>query len=121
MKYLKQFTIIIVISFIAELLSRFVPFPAPASMWGILVLFGLLASKRLKLELIDETASFLIAIMVITFVVPAVGVYDAMIEYKGVFALILLVILISTISTIILTGLFAQMLIKAGRIKEGRE
>jgi len=117
MKYLYQFTVIIVISLGGELLSRVIPFPAPASVWGILILFTLLATKRLKLTSVDEAASFLIAIMGVVFVVPAVGVYDVVIEYREVFLLILLVIFISTITTMIFTALFTQLLIKVIRYR----
>ena len=112
MKYLYQFTIIIAISLIGELLSHVIPFPAPASVWGILLLFILLATKRLKLSSIDETATFLLTIMGVVFVVPAVGVYDVILEYRAVFLMILLIIIVSTITTMICTALFAQILIK---------
>lgn len=35
MKYLKQFGIIIIISFIGELMNMFIPLSIPASIWGL--------------------------------------------------------------------------------------
>ena len=42
MKYLKQFFLIIVISFLGELLHWVIPLPIPASIYGIILLFNLL-------------------------------------------------------------------------------
>ncbi|RAZ95809.1 CidA/LrgA family protein, partial [Klebsiella oxytoca] len=39
MKYLKQFLIILVISFIGEVLKALLPLPVPASIYGMVILF----------------------------------------------------------------------------------
>ena len=55
----KQFTIIIMFSFIGEVLRALVPFPIPAGIYGILLLFLALERKILKIEDIEEVSSFL--------------------------------------------------------------
>ena len=39
MKYLKQFLIILAISFIGEILKYIVPLPIPASIYGMVIMF----------------------------------------------------------------------------------
>ncbi len=38
MKYIKQFTIILVVSFIGELLNYLIPLPVPASIYGLVIM-----------------------------------------------------------------------------------
>ena len=45
LKLFKQFTIIIALSFIGEVLRALIPFPIPAGIYGILLLFLLLERK----------------------------------------------------------------------------
>jgi len=42
MKYLRQFLIIALVSFVGEALSRFIPLPVPGGVYGIVILFLLL-------------------------------------------------------------------------------
>lgn len=76
MKYLKQFMIILVLSFIGEVLHAILPLPIPGSIYGIVILFLLLEIKLLSLAEIEETGKFLIEIMPIMFIPPAVGLID---------------------------------------------
>ena len=45
MKYLKQFTIILILSFIGEALHEILPFPVPGNIYGIVLLLFLLENK----------------------------------------------------------------------------
>ena len=42
MKYLYPFVIILAFTFLGELMNYFIPLPIPASIWGLLLLFGAL-------------------------------------------------------------------------------
>ena len=77
MKLLKQFGIIVFISFIGELLHEFLPLPVPASIYGIVILFACLECKIIKVADIRETSIFLIEIMPIMFIPAAVGLMDS--------------------------------------------
>ncbi len=76
MKYLKQFAIIITITFIAEVLSFFVPLPVPSGIYGMVILFALLCLKIIKPEQIEGVADFLITIMGVMFVPAGVGILE---------------------------------------------
>jgi len=73
MKFLIQFLIIIAFSFAGELLHFLLPLPIPASIYGIILLFGALELKWIKVKDIRETSSFLIAVMPVMFIPAAVG------------------------------------------------
>ena len=68
MKYLWQFSIIMVITFIAEIIKDFLPLPIPASIYGLILLFAALCCKIIKVSQIKESAYFLIEIMPIMFI-----------------------------------------------------
>ena len=55
MKYLKQFGIILVLSFIGELLNHVLPLPVPSSIYGIILMFICLKTGLIPLEEVDET------------------------------------------------------------------
>ena len=59
MKYIRQFAIIIAISCVGELFHYLLPFPVPASIYGMVIMLTLLVSKRLKLEDVKEMVSLL--------------------------------------------------------------
>ena len=73
MKYLKQFAIIALLSFLGELLHYLLPLPVPASIYGLLLLFGGLFSGVIKLSWVKDTGKYLINIMPVMFIPPAVG------------------------------------------------
>ena len=45
MKFLKQFTIILIVSFIGEILNHLIPLPVPASIYGLVIMFACLKFK----------------------------------------------------------------------------
>lgn len=86
MKYFKQFCIIAGVSFAGELLHAVLPFPIPASVYGLVMMVILLLSGIVKLEMIEETADFFIATMGIFFV-PSTREFDSYIREKSLKAL----------------------------------
>ena len=72
MKYIRQFLIILLISFLGELLKYIIPLSVPASIYGMVLMFLALELKILKVSDVKETSTFLIEIMPLMFV-PAGG------------------------------------------------
>ena len=120
MKYLKQFLIILAVSAAGEVIRYFVPLPIPASIYGVLLMLGLLISGILKLEDVRECAEFLIAIMAVMFIPAAVGLIDSYASLKPVLLPALLIIVASTILTGAISGKTAQWLI-AGKEGGGKD
>ena len=50
MKILRQFVIILLISFLGELLKAALPLPVPASVWGLILMLAALKTGVLKLS-----------------------------------------------------------------------
>ncbi len=108
MKYLKQFAIILTISFAGELLNHWIPFPIPASVYGIGILFVCLWTKRLPLEAVEEAGDFLIQIMPIMFVPAAVGLMDSWGIIKDSYLKYLAVICLTTVAVMAVSGRVTQ-------------
>lgn len=112
MKYIFQIGIIATISFVAELLYYFLPFPIPASVYGLVILFVLLCFKVIKLEQIEDVADFLLVIMPILFIEPSVGLMTSVDAIRGQAVVLVLMCILSTIVVTIVTGLVAQAIIR---------
>ena len=68
MKYIYQLFIILVVTFVGELLHYFIPIPVPASIYGLIIMLILLCTKVVKLEHVERTSDFLIEIMPLAYV-----------------------------------------------------
>lgn len=77
MKYLLQFLIIVTIAFLGEVLHYLIPIPISASIYGIILLFIALELRWVKVKDIREVTVFLLAVMPVIFVPPAVGLIDS--------------------------------------------
>ena len=63
MKYVKQFSIILGISFLAELLEILIPLPIAASVYGLVIMLVGLITKLIPLEKVETAADFLVDAM----------------------------------------------------------
>ena len=104
MKYVRQFLIILVISFIGELLRYYIPLKIPASIYGLVLLFAALELRIIKLVSIRETSRFLIEIMPLMFVPAGVGLLSSWGVLKPVCVPIMVIVLISTIIVMAVSG-----------------
>lgn len=108
MKYLTQFLRILAFTLAGELLQRLVPLPIPASVYGLVLLFGALNSGLVKLEQVKDAGGFLISILPILFVSPAVGILDNWEAIRGALIPILALTLLSTVLTFGIAGRATQ-------------
>ena len=60
MKYVKQFFIILLISFVGELFKYLIPLPIPASIYGMVILFIGLMTGLIRLDDVKDVGKFLI-------------------------------------------------------------
>ena len=112
MKYISQFAIIIAISLVGELLNRFTPLPIPASIYGMTILFTLLASGAMKLSAVKETGKFLIYLLPIMFVPPTVGLIESWEVMQDFLVAIIAISLLSTVVVLGVTGRVTQFIIR---------
>ena len=113
MKYLKQFFLIIVISFLGELLHWVIPLPIPASIYGIILLFTALVTGLVPLAAVK----FLVEIMPVMFIPAAVGLVDSWPLLRESWLPYLLVTFVTTVAVMGVTGLVTQAVIRAGKEK----
>ena len=118
MHYLKQFTVIIAISAVSELLAIFIPLAIPASIYGMSLLFLLLMTGVLKLKQVESAANLLLGIMPALFVVSGAGLITADGQIAENFFSWVAVNIASTIVILATTGLLAQGLIRRKQAKE---
>ena len=118
MVYLKQITIIFAISLGAELLRYLLPLPVPASIYGLVLLFLLLLSGRLKPEHIKESAEFLTEIMPVMFIPAAVGLIASWEQIKTILLPAAVIIVLTAVIVMGVTGRIAQHMIRAKEAKD---
>lgn len=112
MKYIHQFLIIITISFIGELLSLLLPFPIPASVYGLIIMLICLFTGIVKLKQIEEVADWLILIMPLLFVPSAVSLINVADTLMKDILVISIITLVSTIVVMVVTSKIAQAIIE---------
>ena len=77
MKLLRQFLIILAISFVGEALKYLLPLPVPASIYGMVILFVGLLTGLIKLSWVKDAGKFLIAVMPVMFIPAGVGLMSS--------------------------------------------
>lgn len=112
MKFVFQFSIILSLSFIGELFSRFIPLPIPASIYGLIIMLILLCTKVLKPRHIKEVSDFLIEIMPVMFIPVTVGIMDSYSTLTKLLPEILIITTIGTMTVMAVSGYVTQLIIK---------
>ena len=118
MKYIRQFVIILFISFIGEALKYVLPLPIPASIYGLVLMFVLLETRVLKVEAVLDAVKFLIEIMPIMFIPAGVGLLNAWDTLKPVLIPIIVILFVSTIVVMGVSGKVTQTMIEAEERKK---
>ena len=115
--YLKQSAWIFGFSLLGEALNRLIPLPIPAAVYGLVLLFIALCLKLVRVEQIDKVSSFLLMILPVLFVSPAVNLMESWdILAPHVLAISLLVVS-STVLVFAIAGVISQIFCK----KEGSD
>ncbi len=118
MKYVKQFGIIIVVSFLGEVLHSLIPIPVPASIYGLILMFAGLVTGIIPHEEVRETGHFLVDIMAIMFLPAAVGLLDAFDVLRPVLAPFAVITVVSTVLVMVVSGKVTQAVMDRNRKTE---
>ena len=108
MKYLKQISIILLFSFLGEVCRALIPFPIPASIYGMVLMAAALGLKLFRPEDVRDVGSFLTSILPILFVVPLVNLMDCWDQLKSHLLPILLILIGSTVLCFAVSGRITQ-------------
>ena len=112
MKYMRQFGIIMGISFAGELLKFLIPLPIPASIYGLVIMFGALCTGILKLEHVEKTADFLVNIMPLMFIPAGVGLMKEWGALSEIWLPFAVTIVVTTVVVMAVTGRVTQWVMK---------
>ena len=112
MKFLKQFSIILFISFLGEILHTLIPLPVPASVYGLVLMLAALVTGILKLGQVRETAAFLIEIMPVMFIPAGVGLMESWSSLQPVWLPVILITILTTVLVMAVTGKVTKEMIK---------
>lgn len=117
MKYVKQFFIILLISFVGELFKFLIPLPIPASIYGMVLLFVALMTGLIKLDDVKDVGKFLIEIMPLMFIPAGVGLIESWGTLKPVLLPVCVITVVAIVTVMVATGKLSQWMIR--REKKG--
>ena len=112
MKYLTQFSIILAISFVAEILAALIPVKIPASIYGLIIMLLALIFKLIKVAQIRETVSFFMQIMPVIFIPAGAAIIIAGDKLRESLFAIIAITAISTVAVIAASGSVTQIFYK---------
>ena len=112
MRFIRQFLIILFISFLGEVLKAILPLPIPASIYGLVIMLALLVLKVVKLEQVEGASMFLIDIMPLMFIPASAGLIDIWPTLKPVLIPLLIMTIISTVLVMVVSGKVTEFVIK---------
>lgn len=118
MKYIKQFILILAISFAGEIIKYLLPLPVPASIYGMVILFIGLLTGIIKLEMVKDTGKFLIEIMPVMFIPAGVGLMNAWGELAPIIVPVSIITVVAIITVMAATGRTSQWLIRREKNKQ---
>ncbi|MET1247830.1 CidA/LrgA family protein [Sporolactobacillus sp. STCC-11] len=118
-RIITQVTYLYLFALLGNVLVKWLHLPVSGSIIGLFIVLALLHFKVLKLSAVELGAGFLMSEMLLFFIPSAV----AIIQYKNEIlqhgSQFLIVILLSTITVMIVTGLVAQISIRRLANKKG--
>ena len=113
--YLRQFAVIILFSLAGELCHALLPLPIPAAIYGLVLLVLAFWLKVLRLESVKDTGKFLVSLLPLLFVVPAVGLMDYWDLLRDNLLEILVLVVVTTAITFGASGLVTKAIRKEGK------
>lgn len=114
MKYLRQGCVILLFSFLGELCHWLIPWPVPASIYGMILLFGALTLKIIPFRWVQDTGGYLVSILPVLFVAPAVGILNCWEELAANAVAVIVIVVVSTVITFGVSGAVTQWLMNRG-------
>lgn len=118
-KLLRQFLVIMAVSFVGELLHTVLPLPIPASIYGLVLMLALLMTGILKLSAVEDAGKFMIEIMPVMFIPAGVGLMESWGELKSALVPVLVITLVSTIVVMVVSGRVTQAVIRMEKKHKG--
>lgn len=112
MKNLKGFSIILIILFLGQIIQQRYNLIIPGTVIGMVILVLLLIFRLVKLEWINSITEILLDNLTLFFVPIGTGVINLFGEIKDIWLPLVIILLVSTIVVMVVTGLTVQLLNK---------
>lgn len=121
MKFIKQFGIILAISFIGEIMNYLIPLPVPASIYGLVLMLLCLHFGIVHIDSVKDSGKFLIEIMPLMFIPAAVGLIESWKTIGSKIGTYLIITVLSTIFVMIVADHTTQAFIRFSKSKDNQE
>lgn len=121
MKFLKQLCLIVLFSFLGELCRFLIPYPIPASIYGMVLMAAALFLKLIDPEHVRDAGSFLTSILPILFVSPLVNLMEYWGQLKDNLVPFLVIVMASTVVVFAVSGTVTQLLMNHVNKKGGAD
>lgn len=121
MKQIKQLTIILAVSLIAELMEYLIPLPVAGSVYGLVLMLIGLMTHIIPLQKVEGVADFLVENMSIVFIPPTVGIMASIEELRQMLIPLIVISLVSTVLIMGITGRVTQFIIRHTKRKSADE
>ena len=118
MKLIRQVTWIIFFTFLGEMCNKLLPLPVQAGVYGLIFMLIFLMQGIIPLDAVEQVGNFMLETMSIMFLPAAVGIMTVTKLLMPVLVPYLVIIVLSTIIVMAVTGLVSQRILK---ITESRE
>lgn len=112
MKYIYQVGVILAVSLTGELLHYVIPLPVPASIYGLLLMLLCLKLRVIKLEQVEGAGSFMLEVLPLLFVPPAVGLMASWGDLSVMLLPAIAAVLLVTPLVMATTGLATQAVMR---------
>lgn len=112
MESLKQFSVILIILFSGQIIQQKTSIPIPGTVLGMIILLFLLMTRIIKVEKIERITNILLEHLTLFFVPVSVGIINVFDKIKDTWLPLLIIIFVSTLVVMIVTGLTIQILNK---------
>ena len=119
MKFMKQFGIILAVTFLGEALKYVIPLPIPASIYGLVLMLLALCTGILKLDQVKEAATFLIEIMPMMFIPAGVGLMESWGDLSSMLVEVIVITIVSTVLVMGVSGKVTELVLKRSAQKKG--
>lgn len=113
-----QYAIIFLITYLGEIISRFISIPVPGTVIGMFILFIGLWTRIIKVDHISDAVNILLINMAVFFIPPGVKLLSSLSYLEGFWIKIMILMSVTTIITMVVTGRVVQYCIRRGE-KDG--
>lgn len=118
MKFMRQFGLILFVTFLGEVVKAILPFPIPASIYGLVIMLVALKTGVISIDSVRDVGGFLIEIMPLMFIPAAVGLLESWGVLKPIFLPVSIITVVSTVLVMVVSGWVTQWIIRLEKRKK---